>query len=217
MAAIIPGKTLWVTPLRITSEVFVSPFRAYILAFFLLTLSCSAQSQQSTLEFVPATTKVGLTLGDVIHTVHGSFILKRGTVHFNPETGEVNGEVVLDATSGHTGNRTRDKKMHKEVLQSDLYPEITFRPDHVEGKVAMQGASTVKVHGVFSIHGADHEMTLPIHLDMAQDHWVATTKFTVPYVKWGLKNPSTFLLRVSESVEIEVQASSGDPASKKPR
>jgi hypothetical protein len=29
----------------------------------------------------------------------------------------------------------------------------------------------------------------------------------MPYVKWGMKNPSTLLLRVSDQVEIDVHAS----------
>jgi hypothetical protein len=27
----------------------------------------------------------------------------------------------------------------------------------------------------------------------------------VPYIKWGMKNPSTFILRVSDKVEITVE------------
>ena len=49
----------------------------------------------------------------------------------------------------------RDRKMHKEVLESERYPEISFRPDRVEGPVASQGKSSVKVHGMFRIHGVD--------------------------------------------------------------
>lgn len=180
------------------------------LALVLLLLPAAVRAQQTTLEFTPAHTRVGFTLGDVIHTVHGSFDLKHGTVHFNPETGEVNGEIVLDAASGQSGNRTRDRKMNKEVLQSDQYPEIIFRPDRVDGKVGIQGTSTIQIHGVFSIHGADHEMSFPMRVELTKDHWIATGKFTVPYVKWGLKNPSTFILRVSESVEIDLQASSAN-------
>jgi polyisoprenoid-binding protein YceI len=199
-------------PLRAHSRLPLSFIRARIFSVLLLSLTLSAQAQQSTLEFRPEHTKVEFTLGDVIHTVHGSFDLKHGAVHFNPDTGEISGEIVLDATSGKTGTHSRDSKMHKEVLQSDQYSEISFRPDHVEGKVGMQGPSAVQVHGVFSIHGADHEMTVPVKVEMAQEHWVANATFTVPYVKWGLKNPSTFLLRVSESVEIDVRATSPDVA-----
>jgi hypothetical protein len=28
----------------------------------------------------------------------------------------------------------------------------------------------------------------------------------VPYIKWGLKNPSTFIFRVSDTVDISIQA-----------
>jgi polyisoprenoid-binding protein YceI len=170
-----------------------------------------AQTAEVTLEFVPAQTTVAFTIGDTLHTIHGGFDLKRGRVNYNPATGDISGEIVLDATSGHSGNGMRDKKMHKEILESAKYPDIIFRPDRVEGKVLTEGPSTVQVHGVFSIHGADHEMTLPIQVQMSPDHWEATAHFVVPYTKWGIKNPSTFILRVSESVAIDVHATGQNP------
>ena len=167
----------------------------------------TAQTQPAVLDFVPSQTTVTFTLGDTVHTVHGAFALKRGRISYNPSSGEVSGEVVVDATSGHSGNGMRDRKMHKEILESAKYPDIIFRPDRIDGKVGTRGTSTVQVHGVFSIHGGDHETTLPVQVEMAEDHWVLTTHFVVPYAKWGIKNPSTFILRVSESVEIDVHAS----------
>jgi hypothetical protein len=41
---------------------------------------------------------------------------------------------------------------------------------------------------------------------MAADHWTAKVHFTIPYAKWGMKNPSTLFLRVSDSVEIDLTA-----------
>ena len=184
---------------------------AFPITLILSAIGATAQTTEIVLEFVPAKTTVTFTLGDTLHTVHGAFELKRGRVNYNPSTGEVSGEVVVDATSAHSGNGMRDKKMHKEILESEKYPEIVFRPDRVEGKVLPEGASTVQVHGVFSIHGSDHEMTLPVQLQMSPDQWEATAHFVVPYTKWGIKNPSTFLLRVSESVEIDVHASAQNP------
>ena len=72
--------------------------------------------------------------------------------------------------------------------------------------VAPQGKSSVKVHGLVNVHRTDHEITAPADVEMTADHWLATAHFTIPYVKWGMKNPSTFFLRVSDSVEIDVAA-----------
>jgi polyisoprenoid-binding protein YceI len=138
-----------------------------------------------------------------LHTVHGKFSLRRGELHFDPSTGQISGDIVFDAASGKTGNDGRDRKMHKDVLQSDKYPDITFKPDRVEGKVAESGASTVQVHGRFSLHGDDHELTVPVDVHFDRDHWTASAHFTVPYVKWGMKNPSNVFLHVGDSVEVE--------------
>jgi polyisoprenoid-binding protein YceI len=170
-----------------------------------------AQSQDLTLQFAPSGTAIDFTLGDILHTIHGSFKLKRGDVEYNLGTAAVSGALVVDTTSAQSGNRSRDRKMHREILESERYPEIIFRPDRVDGKVAPAGPSTVQVHGIFSLHGAEHELTMPVRVQVFQDHWIADTHFTVPYVKWGLKNPSTFVLRVSESVEVNVHATGQRP------
>jgi polyisoprenoid-binding protein YceI len=182
-----------------------------ITVLFVSSATSQIQNREIDLEFTPANTGVEFTLGDVIHTVHGEFSLKHGNIRFNPETGSIGGDIVIDAATGQSGNNTRDRKMHREILESDRFPEITFRPDHVEGKLATQGNSTVQVHGLFGIHGSEHEMTVPVQVEMAADHWTITTHFVVPYVKWGMKNPSTFILRVSESVQINLHASGSSP------
>jgi polyisoprenoid-binding protein YceI len=174
-----------------------------------LLLSCAAwaaQAQERVFELDPAETKVEFSLGATLHTVHGSFRLKRGSVRIDPSSGKMSGELVVDAASGQSGNTSRDREMHKKVLQSDRYPEIVFRPDHVTGSVAAEGASQVQVHGVFSIHGTEHELTVPIAIESAESRYVAVAKFTVPYIKWGMKSPGNFLLRVSDKVEISVRA-----------
>lgn len=179
-------------------------------SFALLVLLAStlafAQQADAPLAFTPAQTKVSYGLDASLHTVHGTFDLKSGSVHFNPATGEISGAIVIDATSGKSGNSGRDSKMHKDVLESAHYPEIVFRPDHVEGKVLPEGSSIIQVHGTFAIHGAEHPITLPVHVQMAPAQWTADTTFSVPYVEWGMKNPSNFFLHVKPSVEIEIHA-----------
>lgn len=163
--------------------------------------------------FIPnaAVSSVLFSLDATLHTVHGTFAVKKSSVRFTPGNNHIGGEIVLDATSAKTGNEGRDHKMHKDVLESARYPEITFQPDRVEGSIAMEGASHVQVHGVFTIHGGTHEMNVPTDVEITPQHWQATSHFAVPYVQWGMKNPSNFFLHVKDLVQIEVKLAGGRP------
>src|SRR5258708_37096840 len=110
----------------------------------LAALGSAAAAQDTAFQLDPAQTSVKFTLGDVLHTVRGTFQLKRGGLQFEPASGKISGEIVVDATSGESGSGMRDRKMHKEVLESEQYPEISFRPDRIEVDVVSQGKSSVK-------------------------------------------------------------------------
>lgn len=153
----------------------------------------------------PAQSKVHWTLGTTLHTVHGTFAIKNGSLHLDPANGKVGGEIVVYATSGDSGNDSRDKKMHKEVLESAQYQDVIFRPDRAEGKIAPQGPFTVQVRGIFVLHGSEHELTVPVQAEFAGDHWTGSAKFSIPFIDWGLKNPSSFLLKVNHAVEIDLE------------
>jgi len=185
--------------------------RGFAGVFALFVFAGAAAAQEAVLKFDPAHTSVNFTLADVLHTVRGSFRLKSGVVRFNPASGAVSGELVVDASSGNSGNKSRDGRMHREILESARFAEVSFQPERVDGTVAPQGTSMVQVHGVFGIHGAEHEIVMPAQVELAPDHWTVSGHFSIPYVLWGMKNPSTFILRVSQSVEIEVKASGGSP------
>jgi polyisoprenoid-binding protein YceI len=139
--------------------------------------------------------------------VHGSFVLKSGTIHFNPLTGSISGLIVVDATSGNSNNTDRDHKMHKVVLESERFPEITFTPTKLVGSVALQGDSTAQLEGILRLHGSDHPVTATVQVQTASGKVTAKSHLVIPYIAWGLKNPSTFLLHVSDKVEIDITAS----------
>jgi len=153
----------------------------------------------------PVASKVSWTLDSSLHTVHGTFALKSGTLRVHPATGKASGEIAANATSGNSGNDSRDKKMHREVLESNRYAEIIFRPDRIEGKIATPGTSSLQVHGTFVLHGAEHELTVPVQAELGTDHWTGSSKFSIPFIDWGLKNPSNFLLKVDHAVNIELE------------
>jgi polyisoprenoid-binding protein YceI len=164
-----------------------------------------APSTGIVLELDPAQSTVHWTLGTTLHTVHGTFALQKGSVQLDPRTGKAGGEIVVYATSGDSGNDSRDKKMHKEVLESGRYPEIIFRPDRFEGRLAQEGPSTVQLHGTFVLHGGEHEMTVPAQAELSGDHWTGRAKFGVPFIDWGLKNPNSFFLKVNRAVDLDVE------------
>ena len=165
----------------------------------------AASANEIVLTIDPAQSTVHYSVSSSLHTVHGTFALKRGTLRFEPATGKANGEIVVDAGSGQSGSDSRDKKMHKEVLESSRFTEIIFRPDRVQGAVQPQGTSSTQLHGVCVLHGSEHEITVPVRAELKSDQWKGTATFSVPYNDWGLKNPGNFLLKVDHTVNIEVE------------
>ncbi len=164
------------------------------------------RAADTVLVFDPPQTQIHWTLDTLVHTVHGTFQLRSGMVRFDPATGNASGELIADARSGASGNDSRDGKMHKSILESAKFPDVVFKPKHVDGQVPAQGTATLQVHGSFVLHGSEHEATLPIQVSVEPGRIGADSKFSIPYVAWGLKNPSTFVLRVNEKVDLEIHA-----------
>jgi polyisoprenoid-binding protein YceI len=169
-----------------------------------LPAQAAATSQEVALTVNASQSKVNYTLDTTLHTVHGTFALKRGTIRIAPD-GKATGEIVADATSGQSGDSGRDKKMHKDVLESAKYTEVVFRPDRVDGKFPANGAVSVQMHGKFALHGSEHELTVPVKGEITGDRWHGTAVLKIPYVEWGLKSPNGFILKADPVVEVELE------------
>ncbi|HUB80237.1 MAG TPA: YceI family protein [Bryobacteraceae bacterium] len=172
-----------------------------------LTFALCAGAADYQVHLTPENTQLRWTLGAVLHTVQGTFAMRRGEIAVNTETGKASGEVVVDATSGESGSKARDEKMHRDVLESARYPEISFVPDRLEGKIAPAGVSRIKLFGKLRIHGAEHEIAVPVEVRVNGQMLETDLHFDIPYVVWGMKDPSTLFLRVNKSVAIDLRAS----------
>jgi len=170
-------------------------------------LAAPAFAQEKALELDPTQSDVHFTLRSSLHTVHGTFTLTSGKVSFDAATGKAAGSIVVSAASGESGNKGRDSRMHKEIIESQWYPEIIFSPHDIEGHVEMQGDSHVEVKGEFRLLGQDHEIAIPVTLRSEGSSVTLDSDFSIPYIAWGLKNPSTFILRASDMVEVNIRAS----------
>ncbi len=180
-------------------------------------LAPASRAQESTIQIDPAQTKIEFSLGGTMHTVHGTFALKSGAIRFDPSTGKIGGLLIVDARSGDSGSTSRDGRMHREVLESAKFPEIIFTPVQITGVVALEGSSKVQVSGRFRLHGQDHDVTLPVEVKSDGKNLQIATHIEIPYVQWGLKNPSNFFLRVSDVVGIDIHAAGrAQPSSANP-
>jgi polyisoprenoid-binding protein YceI len=173
----------------------------FLLALPLL-FACNAFAQHETFTIVPDASDVGFTLAGSEHSTHGTFHVKNGSVDFDRAT--ISGSVIVAAGSGNTGNQSRDRKMTNEVLDATHFAEVTFAPQRYQGTIAPRGDSTIQVTGTFTLHGTPHEITVPMQILIEGSNCTAKTHFTIPYVQWGLKDPSVFILRVSKEVDIDL-------------
>ena len=164
----------------------------------------AAQSLSGTLELDPAKTLIEFRLPGRLHATHGKFKLAHGTIRADLATGEASGSIVVDARSGDTGIGARDNDMRESVLEAQKYPEITFTPRHAIGKLEKDGQFHAKLDGVLTIHGAPHEITTEVRGQLVGDSLTAACHFSVPYVDWGMRDPSLYFLTVAKQVEIDI-------------
>ncbi len=164
-----------------------------------------AAAQNLSIHLDPAATQIHVTVKGLVHNVRATFPLKGGALAEDPQSGLAQGQVLVDATAGRTGNTTTDRRMQSEVLESGRYPAIFFHAEHIHGSLpAQDGAADLTTDGAFNIHGADHPLSLRLHAERHGRALTLTTRFTIPYVAWGMRDPSTWLNRYSRQAEVDV-------------
>ena len=94
--------------------------------------------------------------------------------------------------------------MSSDVLNANQFSEVSFVPRTYQGTIAPAGDSSIQVTGVFTLHGAPHDVTVPMQIHIEGANLTAKGQFNVPYVKWGLKDPSIFILKVAKEVGIDL-------------
>jgi polyisoprenoid-binding protein YceI len=174
--------------------------------FFALWLAVApvAIAQHQSFTVNPDASKIAFALGGNTHHVDGSFHVQSGSIDFDRTAQTISGSVIVAAGSGNSGDASRDKKMNSDVLDVDRYAQITFAPKSFQGVIAASGDSNIQVTGVFTLHGTPHDLTVPMQLHIEGTALSAKTHFQVPYVQWGLKDPSIFILKVAKVVDIDL-------------
>lgn len=172
-----------------------------------MTSSALASPPMDLLELNPAQTRISYTLLGAMagHNTHGTFRLKSGAIKVDPTTGAASGEVIVDARSGDSGEKLRDSIMNRKVLESAKYPEFVFTPRRVSGhRDSRSGAFSGVITGVMLIHGEQHPMGIKAQGMLVGDELTAKCHFTIPYVAWGMTNPSILMFRVADDVSVDI-------------
>jgi polyisoprenoid-binding protein YceI len=164
----------------------------------------AAYAQHQTFTVNPNASQVAFSLSGTGHHVTGTFHVQTGSVDFDRKAQTISGSVVVSAASGDSGDKSRDKNMHNNVLDVEHYADVSFVPKSYQGTISPNGDSTIQVSGVFTLHGTPHDLTVLMQIHIDNGALTAKTQFTVPYVKWGLKDPSVFILKVSKDVDVNL-------------
>jgi hypothetical protein len=70
------------------------------------------------------------------------------------------------------------------------------------------GTGHLRVSGLFSLHGQQHDTDLDLAIQNdGNGHVEISGNFSIPYIKWGLKSPNTFILKVNDTVDLAIHAS----------
>ena len=169
-----------------------------------VTLAPTAFAQHQTFVVNPDASGVNMTLNTTHELVNGTFHVQSGSIEFDRSTPKMSGSVVVLAGSGKTGNDSRDKKMNKDILEVEQHATVSFEPKTYTGAIAPSGDSTIQVTGIFTLLGTPHEITVPMLVHLDGTSATAKAHLVVPYVQWGLKNPSFLIWKAENDVAIEL-------------
>jgi len=167
-------------------------------------LASAAFAEHRSFVVNPDASEVKITLQTTHELVKGAFHVQSGSIEFDRNTSKMLGSVVVLAGSGKTGNDSRDKKMNKDILKVEQYATVSFEPKNYTGTIAPSGDSTIQTTGIFTLLGTPHEISIPIRVHLEGTTATATAHFVVPYVAWGLKNPSFMIWKAENDVAIDL-------------
>jgi polyisoprenoid-binding protein YceI len=179
-------------------------------ATLLLTLFAPTFAQaQSTFEILPSKSSVTFMISTTFNEIEGKAKTFRGSLSIPDTTGKdiatgTTATITVDTKSMETGNKGRDKDMHKDVLESEKHPEIKITIKKITADTALytyKVSADITMHGItktvdfktsaLSFAGADGKLSLSI-----------SGKVKINMSNWGMNPPSIVVNKVSPDVVV---------------
>jgi polyisoprenoid-binding protein YceI len=174
--------------------------KSFVIVALAAVLAPTVFAQHQTFSVNPDASEVNTTH----EVVNGTFHVQSGSINFDRTASNISGTVIVAAGSSKTGNDSRDKKMNKDILKVDQFATVSFASKAYNGTIAASGDSTIQVSGVFTLLGTVHDLTIPMQIHIDGSKATAKGQFVVPYVQWGLKNPSFLIWKAENNVGIDL-------------
>ena len=178
--------------------------KALAIAILALFVGQPIKGQHQRFTVNPGESNVSIQLNTTHEVVNGTFHLRSGSIDFDLMGAHISGIVVVEAGSGKTGNNSRDKKMNRDILKVEQFTDVSFSPKTFSGKIAALGDSNIQVSGIFTLLGTAHNLTIPMQIHIDGPSVAAKAHFFVPYVQWGLKNPSFLFWKADDDVNVDL-------------
>jgi hypothetical protein len=178
--------------------------KSFALLALAVILAPAALAQHQTFAVNLDASEVKIKLNTTHEVVNGTFHIQSGLINFDRTASHISGIVIVAAGSGKTGNDNRDKRMNKDILKVDQFATVSFVPKSYTGTIAASGDSTIQTNGVFTLLGTPHDLTIPMQIHIDGSKATARAQFVVPYVQWGLKNPSFLFWKAENEVAIDL-------------
>ena len=100
--------------------------------------------------------------------------------------------------------------MHKEVLETEKYPEIIFETSRVAATKTGDGEYRADISGTLNLHGVTKNHTITANLSVKGDILRATGSFALRQTDYGIKPVSAVAgaLKVKDEVKFsfDIQA-----------
>jgi hypothetical protein len=178
--------------------------KSFLVLALAVILGPAALAQHQTFAVNSDASDVKMKLNTTHEVVNGTFHIQSGSINFDRAASHISGIVIVAAGSGKTGNDSRDKKMNKDILKVEQYTTVSFAPKTYTGTIAPSGDSTIQVSGVFTLLGNPHDLTIPMQIHLDGSKATAKAQFVIPYVQWGLKNPSFMFWKADNDVAMDL-------------
>jgi hypothetical protein len=178
--------------------------KSFVVLALAVVLAPAVFAQHQTFAVNSDASEVKMKLNTTHEVVNGIFHVQSGSIDFDRTASHISGIVIVAAGSGKTGNDSRDKKMNKDILKVDQFATVSFAPKRYNGIIAASGDSTIQVSGLFTLLATAHDLTIPMQIHVDGTKATVKAQFVVPYVQWGLKNPSFLIWKAENEVAIDL-------------